>query len=155
MLSISFRTPTTVSVKNSRRIVRGRGGRPRSIKTERQRACLARVREDCLAAMRAAGVPGVGEGPDGALTIDAALWGRDSVEMHIVHDVDADELLVTVTWSGSDPVPPRRGEGYRKTGRARDLQNLQEAVCDALQGILYDDDRQIDALHMRRHRGVV
>lgn len=105
--------------------------------------------------MRAAGVPGVVEDAEGELTVDRSLWGRDSVEMCIVHDVDADELLVTVTWSGADPVPPRRGEGYKKTGRQRDLQNLQEAVCDALQGILYDDDRQIDSLHMRRHRGVV
>ena len=155
MLSISFRTPTTVSVKNSRRIIRSRGGKPRSVKTQRQRACLARVREDCLAAMRAAGVPGIAEGPDGALTIDAALWGRDSVDMCIVHDVEADELLVTVSWAGADPIPPRRGAGYAKTGRRCDLQNLQEAVCDALQGILYADDRQIDSLHMRRHRGVV
>jgi len=37
-----------------------------------------------------------------------------------------------------------------KTGRKRDLQNLQEGILDGLQGLAFKDDNQVVMLHMHR-----
>ena len=42
---------------------------------------------------------------------------------------------------------------YRKTKRKTDLDNLSKAVLDALNGIVWEDDRQVMRLHITK-RGV-
>ena len=40
---------------------------------------------------------------------------------------------------------------YFKTKRRRDLDNQNKLILDALNGIVYEDDSQIAALHLYRH----
>lgn len=69
----------------------------------------------------------------------------------------ADDCEVRVTWhsfSGRCEVevssmgPPPKG----KTGRTRDLQNLIEALCDALNDVVWRDDRQVARVVMEMVR---
>ena len=44
-----------------------------------------------------------------------------------------------------------RVDFFFKTKRKRDLDNQNKIVLDALTGIVYEDDSQIDELHLVRH----
>lgn len=61
----------------------------------------------------------------------------DILELKISHDVDDESVVVTVTKIGEYP---ERG----KRGTQRDCHGMIETVADALQGVLYSDDSQID-----------
>lgn len=66
------------------------------------------------------------------------LFGSiDDCRVDLVHRVRDDAVVVTVSRVGK---PHRVG---RKTGRRRDVHNLIDTLCDALQGVLYADDRQL------------
>lgn len=69
------------------------------------------------------------------------LFGADDVELLAEHDVQSDTVQVRVRRVG----PPRRvgGRAAGRTGRRRDVPNLLESICDALNGVVYGDDRQI------------
>lgn len=70
------------------------------------------------------------------------LFGDQDVGVTITHNVPGDTVLVEVWSLGPRP----KG----KTGRKRDLQNLQEGILDGLQGLAYVDDNQVTMLHMTR-----
>ena len=66
------------------------------------------------------------------------LFGaHDDCRVDLVHRVSDDAVVVTVSRLGA----PQRVAG--KTGRRRDVHNLIDTLCDALQGVLYHDDRQL------------
>jgi crossover junction endodeoxyribonuclease RusA len=44
-----------------------------------------------------------------------------------------------------------RVDFFFKTRRKRDLDNQNKIILDALTGIVYEDDSQIDELHLVRH----
>lgn len=44
-------------------------------------------------------------------------------------------------------------EFYLKDKRCPDLQNLPKSVCDALNGVVWEDDRQISEVHLFRKFG--
>lgn len=130
-----FTIPVPVSSKNRQRVMR-RGRRAWIAKGAQAEAQHTTIKRAALAALAE-------WGPRPDLT---SLFGDDNLEMQIEHDVELDLLHVTVRSLG-----PRPGSKV-KTGRKRDLQNLQDAVCDALQGVVYDNDNQIDLLTMKRTR---
>jgi Holliday junction resolvase RusA-like endonuclease len=70
--------------------------------------------------------------------------GDDEIAMEVEWDVQAGVVTVRVHSLGPRP------SGRRKTGRARDVINLPAILADALQGVVYDDDRQIKELTVRR-----
>jgi len=70
------------------------------------------------------------------------LFGDDDIGVVIRHRVPDDTVVVEVWSLGPRP----KG----KTGRKRDLQNLQEGILDCLQGLAYKDDNQVAMLHMHR-----
>lgn len=72
--------------------------------------------------------------PPGAAPL---FGGVDDCRVELVHRVSDDAVVVTVSRVGA---PRRVG---RKTGRRRDVHNLIDTLCDALQGVLYGDDRQL------------
>lgn len=72
--------------------------------------------------------------PPGAAPLFGAL---DDCRVDLVHRVRDDAVVVTVSRVGE---PQQVG---RKTGRRRDVHNLIDTLCDALQGVLYADDRQL------------
>jgi Holliday junction resolvase RusA-like endonuclease len=74
----------------------------------------------------------------------AALFGADDVAIEVQHDVATDLCQVIVLRRG----PAKAVAG--KTGRRRDVHNLLDTLCDALQGIAYDDDRQAIKVTARR-----
>jgi len=44
-------------------------------------------------------------------------------------------------------------EIFAKTTRRPDLDNIAKTVCDALNGIAWKDDRQVDRIYIERHAG--
>jgi hypothetical protein len=74
---------------------------------------------------------------------DVETFGSQDISAVFVHNVARDTLTITIEGLGPKP----RGT----TGRKRDLQNLQDAALDALQGILYKNDNQITHLLMTRN----
>lgn len=76
------------------------------------------------------------------------LFGEDDdVEMELEHLVERDVMQVTVRRIG----PPQKVDG--RTGRRRDVVNLFDSISDALQGLVYGDDRQISRCSGRRAFG--
>lgn len=134
MTTINFTVPVPPSLKNGMRLGRRWGSRRVSLR--RSGAVNRALREIQQAALNA--IDGAPK-PDGA-----SLFGDDDIAVAIHHNVLLDRLEIEVTSWGPRP----KG----KTGRKRDLQNLQDTVLDALQGILYDNDNQIVILNMRRSR---
>jgi hypothetical protein len=70
----------------------------------------------------------------------------DALSLSYTHELDLDEVVVTVRKVG---VLPARGP----RGTRRDLHGMFETIADALQGTLYPDDRQIDSVSAARLRG--
>lgn len=71
--------------------------------------------------------------------------GDDALSLTYAHELDVDELVVTVRKIG---LLPARGP----RGTKRDLHGMMETIADALQGALYPDDRQIDVVMAVRVR---
>ena len=137
-----FTIPVPASSKNSRILVRGKSGRPMSLPSKAARKSAEEI--------KAAAIRALDEGvTNGKLTIrdDAlSLFGDDDVGVSIDHHVEDDTVTVRVWSLGERPK-------VKRTGRRRDLQNLQDGVLDHLQGIAFDDDRQVTMLHMKRVLG--
>lgn len=70
------------------------------------------------------------------------LFGTDEVSIRITRRVAANVVEVEVTNLG----PPPKG----RTGRDRDTQNLGDSICDALQGIAYRNDNQVQRITIER-----
>lgn len=126
---VRFTVPPPASKKNRRRWVR-RGHR--RVLLPSKEAC-ASEREIALVAFaalsRQGGVPW---GPDAALSIA------------VYHDIDLDQVHVEVRQVG---VLPKKHRGTR-----RDCHGMIETIADALQDVLYPDDRQVDAGSWKRIR---
>lgn len=117
------------STKNSRRLVPGKGkAGPRSIKSARACRESRLIKQAILEALGA--VP------------ERAVFGDDDIAVDIIVDHVNERTMVAVRSAGQKPTGA--------TGRGRDLQNVQEGILDALQSILYDDDRQVVQLRMAR-----
>ena len=129
MKTITFTIPVPPSLKNS--VVLGRG---RMRKSGACKAAMRGIRDAARLAVEAR-YPST-QGP---------LFGGNRVSLDVEHDVGRGLLNVVLTDLG--PFPTRGA-----TGRKRDLQNLQDALCDALEGIVYENDNQIDRLTMARAR---
>ena len=78
----------------------------------------------------------------GHRVVTGPLWPTEEVAVDARRVVGRDELEVTFRMSGPKP----KG----KTGRDRDTQNLCESLLDAVEGIVYADDRQVGELHVVR-----
>jgi len=107
-------------------------GRGRMRRSGAVRSAQSWIREAAVQAMAEAGYT-AGEEP---------LFGNQDIAAKFTHNVVRDTLTITIEGVG----PPPRG----KTGRKRDLQNLQDAALDALQDLLYKNDNQITHLLMTR-----
>lgn len=62
----------------------------------------------------------------------------DALRLEYDHEIAADELVVRVTKVG---LLPTRG----RKGTQRDLHGMLETIADALEGVVYPNDRQLDA----------
>lgn len=128
-MKLIFRIPfVPVSKKNNTRRITVRG-RPmiaptRQVKSEQM-------------AIACAAWEAIGGSP-----VDGALFRANEVAVTITRHV-ADEC---VTVEIEDLGPPPKG----RTGRDRDTQNLADTICDALNGIAWDDDRQVQTITIRR-----
>lgn len=70
------------------------------------------------------------------------FFGAEEVAVTITRHVAAETVTVTIENLG----PPPKG----RTGRDRDTQNLADTICDALNGIAWNDDRQVQSITIRR-----
>jgi len=129
---LTFTIPVPASTKNSRRIIR-RGNRTYSLPSKRA--------EESMREIRAAAIKELEKWQDYAAPGET-LFGDDDIGVVIRHRV-ADDTVIVEVWSLG---PRPKG----KTGRKRDLQNLQEGILDGLQGLAYKDDNQVVMLHMHR-----
>lgn len=127
---LRFVIPVPASTKNSRRLIR-RGRAITSLPSKKAVVSMAQIR---AAALEAADSHDRAE--------DGTVFGDQDIGVSIKHRVAEDNVLVEVWALGARP----KG----KTGRKRDLQNLQEGILDALQSIAYVNDNQIVMLHMTR-----
>ena len=127
---LRFVIPVPASTKNSRRLIR-RGRGITSLPSKKAVVSMAQIR---TAALEAA------EGHERAE--DGTVFGDQDIGVTIKHRVADDTVLVEVWALGPRP----KG----KTGRKRDLQNLQEGILDGLQSIAYPNDNQIVMLQMTR-----
>lgn len=142
-MKLTFRIPfVPVSKKNNTRRITVRG-RP-MIAPSRQ--VVNQQRTIKALAFQAIGADAVQAAQTlflGALRSDApTCFGRNEVAVTITRHV-ADEC---VTVEIEDLGPPPKG----RTGRDRDTQNLADTICDALNGIAWDDDRQVQTITIRR-----
>jgi Holliday junction resolvase RusA-like endonuclease len=118
------------SSKNRRRIF-ARGNRVVSLPSKDAEASAK--------AIRAAAKAAIGDEP-------MPFGAEDALRIDLEHDVATDRVLVRVLRIGSIPT---RG----KKGTKRDVHGMIETVADALQGVLFPDDRQVDVAHQERRRG--
>lgn len=128
--------PVVPSIKNSRRLLKVRaGGKLRTISARSiaSREAMSTVQLLVDAALADYGVP-----------VGRSLFGDDRISVRIEHDVATGTVDLTVRSKG----PKAPGSGRR------DLQNLQDGLLDALEGLIYDNDRQVDVLVMRRRRAL-
>lgn len=126
--SISFRMDSPVaSSKNRRRIFR-RGKRIVSLPSRK-------------AVFDAAAIRAAASGASGGIV----FHDDDALKLSYVHDIDADCVDVTVTKVGEIPAKGKRGT-------RRDIHGMAETIADALQGVIYNDDRCIDAMECWRKR---
>lgn len=65
------------------------------------------------------------------------LWPEEDISVWVRHDIVTNRVRVTVEPMG------RACTFNGRTGRGRDIQNLPESILDALQRIVYRDDRQV------------
>ncbi|MEO0479615.1 MAG: RusA family crossover junction endodeoxyribonuclease [Planctomycetota bacterium] len=126
MKKLRFRTPVPVCKKNN---MRSGFGRPR--KSEKVRHSEQDIQAAAIEARGRMGKP---------LIVD------HDVSMLIEHDVATDEVDITI----SDVGPAQCVPGTSKTGRKRDIQNLVDVICDALEGIGYTNDNQIAEILIKR-----
>ena len=105
-----------------------------SLPSKAARRSVEQIRSAAIQAMR-----------DHDLGERETLFEDDDVACDITHLVESDTCTVKIWSLGPKP----KG----KTGRKRDLQNLQEGILDSLQKLVYDDDRQVCSLTMRRLAG--
>ena len=129
---LTFTIPVPASTKNSRRLIR-RGRRVTSLPSKRAEVSMKQIRAAAIEALeqwQEYAAPG------------ETLFGDDDIGVVIRHRVPDDTVVVEVWSLGPRP----KG----KTGRKRDLQNLQEGILDCLQGLAYKDDNQVAMLHMHR-----
>ena len=79
---------------------------------------------------------------------------QDAVRLDYQHDIDNDMLHVRVTKIGLLPerTPSGKAKGGKKLGTKRDSHGMAETIADALQGVVYPDDRQVDAGSWERVR---
>jgi Holliday junction resolvase RusA-like endonuclease len=127
---LTFTIPVPASTKNSRRLIR----RGRGITSLPSKKAVVSMRQIRAAALEAA--------KDHERAEDGTVFGDQDIGVTIKHRVPDDTATVEVWSLGPRP----KG----KTGRKRDLQNLQEGILDGLQGLAYIDDNQVTMLHMTR-----
>lgn len=80
--------------------------------------------------------------------------GQDTIRIDYQHDIDNDMLHVRVTKIGLLPerTPSGRVKGGKKLGTKRDCHGMLETIADALQGVAYPNDNQLDAGSWERLR---
>ena len=129
--SFTFRVPRPVASSKNRRRGFARGRRVVSLPSEQAVADVGMLRTAALA------VTG------GRMPFDS----DDALSLTYAHELDLDEVVVTVQKIG---LLPARGP----RGTRRDVHGMMETIADALQGLLYPDDRQIDHVSAARVRRV-
>jgi len=127
-MQIEFTIPAPPSLKNNVRIGRGRMRKAGNV-----RAAMRLIRQVASRAAIAAETDTV---------LDVPTFGDDDIGVEMIHHAKSGELTVRVWSEGPRP--------RRFTGRKRDLQNLQDGVLDALQGVLFANDNQVVSLTMQR-----
>ena len=137
MKNLRFRLPSPPSpLKNSRRLIRTRGGGVKSLPSKRAAASLV--------AVRAAAIEALTELRESVIE---PMFGDDDIRVVIRHMVEDDSVVVEVSSDGPKP----KG----KNGRSRDLDNMASTILDALQGLAYVDDRAVVSLQVERITGRV
>lgn len=129
MRVLHFEIPIPPSLKNN--IVIGRG---RMWKSSAVKAAMRTIRDTIRRELDRIHASYPCEGP---------VFGSNRIKLQVAHNVPLDKLLVWVEDLGPFPTSGR-------TGRKRDLQNLQDTLCDAMEGVVYKNDNQIDKLSMWR-----
>jgi len=129
-LLVWFTVPVPPSSKNAQRIAIGKDGTPRRYRPKKVVDAANGIRAAALVALARIHRTVPEPEPDADLRVEC------------VHEVATDRLHVTVHVLGPKP----KG----KTGRRRDVVNLPELVCDALQGVAYRNDSQVSELRVVR-----
>jgi hypothetical protein len=125
---VSFRLASPVASSKNRRRIFKRGRRVVSLPSAQAVHDAASIREAAAAAC-------------GGIV----FHDDDTLHLDYGHNIDTDEVLVTVTKIGEMPAKGKRGT-------KRDVHGMAETIADALQGVLFNDDRCIDQLTCGRVR---
>ena len=127
---LTFTTRRPQSLKNRRQLaVDPRTGRPQSRKNRKQQCDMEEIRLAATVAAR-----GMHRGP-------GSVFGRDDIGFALQHNHRADTITMSI-WSA--------GPEQKPNGRKCDLPNLPEIPLDALEGIAFDNDRQVSRGLLRR-----
>lgn len=70
---------------------------------------------------------------------------EDAIRLDVIHDIGTDMVHVRVSKIGELPAKGKRGT-------KRDSHGMIETIADALQGVAYPDDRQVDSGSWERQR---
>lgn len=78
----------------------------------------------------------------------------DAIRLDVIHDIDTDIVHVRASKIGLLPerTPSGKPKNGKKLGTKRDAHGMVETIADALQGVVYPDDRQVDAGSWERMR---
>lgn len=121
---VQFEMPRPPCLKNRRMVRNGR-----SQKSGEQHKAIERVQVYGLEALD-------------RLRLRMNPFRDRDIAMRIRHHHRRDVIQVAVWSLGPKPSGPN--------GRGSDLQNIPGVVCDGLNGILYDDDRQVVLMGLER-----
>jgi hypothetical protein len=147
-LALSFVIPTPPAAKNSRNVFRTgptcpvckkRSGQIVSAMNDDAEKAVKTIRMESIAALKR-------QAPH-AFEAKAPLLPDEDVRLELVHHVASETCSVLVRRVAAKP------KGV--TGRRRDVVNLPEIVCDALQRVAFADDRQITQLQVWRDLGAL
>jgi hypothetical protein len=123
---ITFTVPVVaLSKKNGQRITRDRDTGRRRVRSSEE----CEIIEEVIALFAARAVP------RGMAQRGGSAFGANYVGVRIELDEHAEQMHIEVEDLGPQPAKGRR---YTR----RDIHNLTDSVMDALQGVLFDDDRQ-------------
>ena len=134
MKILKFTVPAPSSSKNSRQLFVNAKGKPGSLPSKRAKASKRQIQAAALTAI---------DQLEGELSRSSLFGADDDIRVDMEFNAETQEFEVSVMRYGPKP---KRGN----TGRGRDLDNMTSTVLDALQGVVYADDKQVAYLQVDR-----
>lgn len=148
---LQMRLPRPVaSLKNRRQLSWRKIRRPGELTKTVPTSKLSKDQNRDVDMVRRYGMVAVGRRTHAVKLYDGLPFAPDdAIRLDYSHLIEADEIMVRALRVGTLPSGKRKGQ---KRGTKRDLHGMIELLADALTGVWWPDDDQIDLANQRRRR---